>query len=297
MPIPVTLITGFLGAGKTTLVNHLLAQPAWAERRLALVINEFGELGVDAKRLRPHRHAAFEINRGSVFCACTRAEFLAVFREIAECDAVEGVLVEATGIAQPGDLETYFADASLAGRFAICRMLCLIDAVNFTKVVAFLRPASAQVRAADALIINKADLVPGAELEKLRQLLGRINPVAPQRVVEHAAVPLEFLQQVGHRPAAMQLVSAAPENVVSVSVRSERPLDHAAFLATIARLGSRLLRLKGNCDFGVGPRFVELVGDQLIEGEPCAGLTPGTAFSAIAWDISADELRRQFETE
>lgn len=294
MPTPVTLITGFLGAGKTTLVNHLLAQPDWAGRKLALVINEFGELGVDAKRLRPHRHTAFEINRGSLFCACTRTEFLAVFRQIGEREPFDGVLVEATGIAEPGDLETYFADASLGGRFAIRRTLCLVDAVNFTKVVAYLRTASAQVRMADALIVNKADQVPGADLEKLRQLLARINPLAPQAVVERGAVSTEFIERVGHRPAVMQLITAPPENVVSLSVRQEQPLDRAAFFETVARLGPRLLRLKGNCDFGAGPRFVELVGDRVAEGEACAGLAPSTAFSVIAWDISREELGRQF---
>lgn len=297
MPIPVTLITGYLGAGKTTLLDHLLSLPEWSARRLALVINEFGTLGVDGKLLRPGDYEKFDICRGSVFCACTQAEFLGVLRRITELPRCDAVIVEATGISETSDLEAYFdmESASLRGRFTIAANLCLVDAVHCFQVAGVLRAVPSQIAAADALVINKADLVGPEELARLQTVLGDMNPEAPQVVTTYGKIAAEFVVGLCHRPCNRLRLMNPPEAIISVSFRSERPLDRGRFEQAVESLGAKLLRLKGNIDFGQGPRFVEFSGNRMTEKAACESLSAGTAFSAIAWQTDRDELRRLFE--
>jgi len=293
MAIPVTLLTGFLGAGKTTLVNHLLTLADWTGQRPALVINEFGELGVDGHLVQPRELPKYEVNSGSVFCACTQSPVIAALSNIAGLRQVDSVLIEATGVAETGDLEAYFDEPQLSGEFTIRANLCLVDALNFTKVAAFAAAPRKQVLCADGLVINKTDLVSENELVRLMALLSEMNPRAKQCAVTQGAVSYGFLCELRHRRMD-QRISAAPEDIVAATIRSELPLDRQRFEEAIGALGSRLLRLKGNIDFGAGPRFVELAGAGIAERPLCRGLAENTVFSVIAWKTTREELVRAF---
>lgn len=296
MPVELYLLTGFLGAGKTTLLNHLLAQPAWASRRLALLINEFGELGIDGKLVDNDTFRRYEVNGGSVFCACTQAEVLAALADVAHRRKADAVLIETTGIAEPGSLEQALASPRLFGQFAVRANVCLIDAAHFTKVVAFARAAREQVEQADVLVINKTDLAPSDELEQLGLLLAELNPTAPRMVTRRGRVSAEFLNGVAHR-APQRAIERAPVDIVAVTIRRDTPLSRPRFHQAITELGPRLLRLKGNVDLGQGPRFVEVAGRQFREGPPLAELSPSTAFTVIAWNTDRAALARAFEEE
>lgn len=294
LSIPVTLITGYLGAGKTTFLNHLLSLPLWKGKRLALLINEFGALGVDGQLVRPGKYAKYEINRGSIFCTCTKVEFLKTLRHIAALPRCDGVLVEATGIAVTGDLMTCFNDPMLAGAFHIRANICLIDGLNFVKVLPFLEAARNQVECADGLVVNKTDLMPKGELSRLRAILAEMNSEASLVSVINGNVEAAFLDKLSHREKRLAAVSRPPKNVVSASFETEVKIDRVHFIKMITDLGQKLLRLKGNVDFHTGLKFVELAGGVIMEKPPCKSLSTVTSFSAIAWRLTADQLQRHF---
>lgn len=294
MAIPITLITGYLGAGKTTFLNHLLGLPTWKRKRLALIINEFGALGVDGQLVRPGKYQKYEINRGSIFCTCTQTEFIATMRQIATADDCNHVLIEATGIAETSDLMACVDGSALAGDFEIEAIVCLVDAANFVQIAPFLKVAGSQVACADGIIVNKTDLLSAAELSKLKTILAEINPEAPQINASYGEVAPEFLDGLIHRRRLHGRVHRPPASVVSASFQTEEPVDRVAFLETIKKLGPKLLRLKGNIAFHDGLRFVEFVGNAILEKPPCDSLDGSTSFSVIAWKISRDQLQKHF---
>jgi G3E family GTPase len=295
-PIPIVLITGYLGAGKTTLINHLLSLPEVAENKLALVINEFGALGVDGKLVRPGKYAKFEINHGSLFCICTLSDLVKALGTIAREVRPDRVLIEVTGVAETRDFEGLLGEPGLFGQLKLQANVCVVDALNFTKVAGFLAPASRQVEWADGIILNKADLVDESDLGKLGAVLKRINPDAQQVAARHGAIPFSFLENLTHARRPGGMAASPPAQVVAVSLQTDRVLDRTRFTGLLKSLGTKILRLKGNIDFGKGPRFVEVVYNRFSEKPACDALGSMTAFTVIASQISVDDLRSIFES-
>jgi G3E family GTPase len=287
------LLTGYLGAGKTTLLNHLLGLPEVAARHPALLINEFGSLGVDAQRVPPGRHRVFEINQGSLFCICTKTSFLEALRAVARQGTAGVLLVEATGVSETRDIEGFLEEPALGAAFTVQANLCVVDALHFTKVVAFLRAVASQVQAADGLVLNKTDLVAPAETARLQRLLAELNGRAPQRLVDHGRVPYDFIAGLAHRRAAEARLAAPPPAVCSLSFQHEGAANREDFAAAVGQLGERLLRLKGHVRFADGLRFVEVAGGRYEETAPLPG-AQGTAFTAIAWKVPRDTVAAAF---
>lgn len=291
----IVLITGYLGAGKTTLLRQMLQWPEIAARQPALVINEFGQQGVDGRWFDDSGLDLFEINRGSLFCVCTKTDLLEAFTTIARAGAPRLVLVEASGVAETRDIESLLEEPGLAQRFRVRANLCVVDAAHFTQVAAMLQAARYQVAAADALIINKTDLVNPASLETLSQLLAHINPRATQVPARQASVEPTLLDQLSHRRVWDALATARPESIFAATLRTNRRVDRQDWLASVHRLGDRLLRLKGHVQFADqdGLQFVEAVFGQVSCGPPLVP-SAGTAFTAIAFGISKSELHEAF---
>lgn len=298
-PIPLVILTGYLGAGKTSLLNHLLALPSLRGRKLALIINEFGTLGIDALKVESGAHAKFELNRGSLFCICIKTEFVRTLTTIAKDVQPDLVLVEATGVADPCDIEQFLDVPTLAGRFRVQASVCVVDAEGFTRVAAFMQSARRQAVWSDGLAINKTDRVTPTDLGMLRQVLTGLNPRAPQVEVTHGRIPQEFLFSLVHERQPRLAAERPPDDLVSVSLRTERVVDRASFLGAIQALGDNLLRLKGIVQFQDGRVFVEVVNGRVTEEQPPAG-SEATAFVAIGWRVPRDTLgaafRRTWET-
>jgi G3E family GTPase len=291
MPIPVYLITGYLGAGKTTLLKHLLATPQLRSQRVALIVNEFGALGIDGQLLERAADRVFEISRGSLFCACIQADFAATLETIARDVRPDVVLAEASGVAQTSYLGSFFELPETQGQFCIQANLCVVD-LNLTKVLPHLKAAHAQVTWADGLVINKTDLLGDAGTERLAALLADLNPRAAQARVMHGRVAWEFVQGLQHVPCDAPPMLAPPAELATCTILGQHA-DRSAFRAAFDRVQDRLLRLKGIVDFGDGPVLLESVFDALSE-RPFQGDQPRFGITVIGWRTTGEELTQAF---
>lgn len=262
--VPVTLLTGFLGSGKTTLLNHLLAAPHG--RRLAVIENEFGEVGVDAELLvRQPGEEIVETGNGCL-CCNVRGDLRRILGELA-ADRREGrrrfdqVVVETTGLALPAPvIQTFLVDETVAADYRLDGVVTLVDGVHGAEQLARHPEAEQQVGFADRLILTKTDLAEPAQLEALATALKERNPAAPVYPVSHGSIGADLVLEVGGFDAgvALQLHPGFPrytqpaahtQAVGSFVFRAGRPFDAERlefFLKTIAGwYGPDLLRIKG----------------------------------------------------
>lgn len=296
--VDVYILTGFVGAGKTTALNHLLRTKPLASENPALIINEFGKIGVDGALVENRDLKRYDINKGSIFCICTKTDFLKALTEIADSGQYQSLLIEATGIAETVDIESFLDAPKLKDLYQVKANLCLVDAANFTRVAAFLKPAKTQVQYADALIINKCDLTGESEQKILLEILENLNPNAPKTRITYGKIDADFLNGIQHKIHDDKIIEQPPEDIIAVSISTDQPFDRDAFYQTLDAMKKSLLRLKGNVDFGSGPRFVEVAGTETTEAESSSELVKQnakpTSFTAIAWKIKKDTLHDSF---
>lgn len=292
-PIDVWLLTGFLGAGKTTALNCLLRCPVFADRKIALIINEFGKISIDGQLVEPGAYSKYEINKGSLFCICTKTDFLRIFQEIRLLEP-DVVLVEATGIAETSDLEQLLCESVLKDEFHIRANLCIVDGVNFIKTAAFLKAAVSQVRWADGLVINKTDQLSDKEIQQVTGILKELNPSAGILPVQFGNIEPGFLKSLRHQSHNLPLLSCPPQEIPTISVATDCPVDKEIFYQTMESLKAHILRFKGDVGFQDGPRFVELAGGHMTEKPSCGKFETRTAFTVIGWKIEKQQLKDAF---
>ncbi len=296
--IETILITGYLGSGKTTLVNALLATLAAEGKRASLLINDFGDVNIDAALVTGEYASKYDVNSGSIFCSCTAGQLYAALGEIT-ADVPDVLLVEASGMAAPATFNELLDSEAMRNAFALRGNITVVDAGRFTQIAPFFQVARQQVQAADLLLINKTDLANETQLQQLRDVLQDMNPAAPIEKTRRSVIPpaaLEALAPLGrmNQPAA----DAPPPSLAATTLRSNCPVDRAGFDEVISELGDSLLRLKGNIRFGEETRFISLAGGEL-EDSPAAilpGETLKTCFVAITYGMAAGDVRDLFES-
>lgn len=199
-PIPVTLLTGFLGAGKTTLLNRLLHDPSAG--RVAVVVNEFGDAGLDHDLIEEAADDVVLMAGGCVCCSIrgdlskTLVSLLA--RRVRGELAFDRVVIETTGLADPGPIHhTLLLDPVLAPNYALDGTVTVVDAVLGLATLERHAEAQAQVAMADRIVLSKRDLADGATLSALNKRLDRLNPGAMRLMADQGAVPSGALFGLG----------------------------------------------------------------------------------------------------
>jgi len=188
--IPVTVLTGYLGAGKTTLLNRILSEPHG--KRYAVIVNEFGEVGIDNELVVGADEEVFEMNNGCI-CCTVRGDLVRILdglmRRKGKFDAI---IVETTGLADPAPVaQTFFIDENVGRRTKLDAVVTVADAKWLNERLKDAPEAKNQIAFADVILINKTDLVSPEELSEVEARIRGINPYAKVHKAEHAKVPLD----------------------------------------------------------------------------------------------------------
>ena len=188
--LPVTILTGYLGAGKTTLLNRILSEQH--RRKYAVIVNEFGEEGIDNDLVIDADEEIFEMNNGCI-CCTVRGDLIRILGGLMKrADQLDGVLIETTGLADPGPVvQTFFVDDDLRERLALDAVVTVIDAKHFLDTVDDEHECEEQVAFADIVLLNKTDLVGADLLAEVESKIRSLNRFAKIHRTARAGVELD----------------------------------------------------------------------------------------------------------
>lgn len=252
--IPVTVVTGFLGAGKTTLIRRFLASPEG--QGTAVIVNEFGTVGIDDALMRGAAEQTILLGNGCL-CCITRTDLqlalrqLVVDRERGAVPSFSRVVIETSGLADPGPiLQTFSTDRALGGEFHVDVLLAVVDAVNGQATLETTAEARKQVILADRFVISKSDLATAADLASLKQRLQKFNPRAAIDVAVGGMLdPERFIAPATAERGGFVAEAEHSDGISSFVLERQEPIDWPAFSRAmetlIALRGPELLRIKG----------------------------------------------------
>jgi G3E family GTPase len=187
--IPVTVLTGYLGAGKTTLLNRILSEPHG--KKYAVIVNEFGEIGIDNELVVNADEEVFEMNNGCI-CCTVRGDLVRIIDGLMRRKGrFDAIIVETTGLADPAPVaQTFFMDEAVGAKTKLDAVVTVADAMWLTERLKDAPEAKNQIAFADVILINKTDLVSPAQLNELEARIRGINPYARLHRTERAQVAL-----------------------------------------------------------------------------------------------------------
>ncbi|WP_430912550.1 CobW family GTP-binding protein [Methylobacterium sp. sgz302541] len=280
--IPVTVLTGYLGAGKTTLLNRILTEPHG--KRYAVIVNEFGEIGIDNDLVVGADEEVFEMNNGCV-CCTVRGDLIRIMDGLVKRRGkFDAIIVETTGLADPAPVaQTFFVDQDVGDAARLDAVVTVADAKWLSERLKDAPEAKNQIAFADVILLNKADLVSEADLSRVEGEIRGLNPYAQLHRTERCAVPLEAVlgRDAFDLGRILDLEPAFLEEghhhhhdseIQSVSAKIDGPVDPEKFMPWISNLtqeqGPDILRAKGIVAFpGEPKRFVFQGVHMILDGD------------------------------
>ncbi|MCM8531105.1 MAG: GTP-binding protein [Lentisphaeraceae bacterium] len=292
--IPVTILTGFLGSGKTTLLNNILTEEHG--HKIAVIINEFGEIGIDGDLVVKDEDSILELSNGCLCCTVKGDLTKIVLDLIKSGQHFEHLMIETTGIANPAPVaEVFYFDPLINNNFYVNGIVTLVDSVNVDKHLDDNDECYKQIAFADLLLINKSDLVDEARLEDINKIVSLVNPMAEQIRCTQAKVDIskilsvvslheKMLQDEHHEETEHDMHHHGHHHdspIVSASISSKGAFNQAKLRYWLSTLlfdrSDTIYRMKGIININgreeklvfqsVHRLFEDAVGDKWQEGE------------------------------
>ena len=312
--IPVTVLTGYLGAGKTTLLNRILSEDHG--HKFAVIVNEFGEIGIDNELIVGADEEVFEMNNGCI-CCTVRGDLIRIIEGLMKRkDKFDGILVETTGLADPGPVaQTFFTDDDVKARTRLDAIVTVIDAKHFFGQLEQGSEAEQQVAFADVILLNKTDLVSADELKKVEDKIRGINRYAHIFRTQKSQIELDAILDKGAFDLG-RILEFEPDflhsghdhnhgdEVASLSISADRPVDPDKFQKWMGALlqikGPDIFRSKGILAIDGAPRRYVYQGvHMMMDSDWGSPWKDGEARSSklvfIGRNLDGDNLKRGFE--
>lgn len=260
----IILLTGFLGAGKTTFMRSLL--DTYQDKKIGVIVNEFGERNIDGETLEKEGILMEELSNGSIFCACIKDNFLSSLIYLSKKD-LEYVFIEASGLSDPSSigqiLETI--KPKTVKPYSYKGAIGIVDADSFLDLYEILPAFERQVRYSDAIIINKADLVEQERIDETIEQIRSINSDAPTYITSYCAVDMvklvEDLTDHGERPTeSTNTIDSRPK---TLTLKSAGVLSYENLEKFLQALSDSTFRVKGFLETDKGQVFVDAVGKNI----------------------------------
>jgi G3E family GTPase len=334
---PVTVLTGYLGAGKTTLLNRILSEDHG--KKYAVIVNEFGEIGIDNDLIVGADEEVFEMNNGCI-CCTVRGDLVRIISGLMRRKGkFDAIIVETTGLADPAPVaQTFFVDEDVQKNARLDAVVTVADAKWLSDRLKDAPEAKNQIAFADVIVLNKTDLVTKPELAEVEARIRAINPyarlhrtercqIAISDVLERGAFDLDRILEIEpeflnagddhdhhhhdhdhghdhHHHHDHGLKHYHDEDMQSLSLRSDKPLDPAKFMPWLQNLvqteGGRILRSKGILAFqDDDDRYVFQGVHMMLEGDHQRKWKPDEARQSrvvfIGRELPEDAIREGFE--
>ena len=265
------VLTGFLGAGKTTFLKRILHN--LEGKRIGVIQNDLGKVNIDGELIEKDGLELREISQGSIYCSCRKLDFVKALAELAQRN-LEYVLVESSGIGDPSNVEELLQAVEVLqpGVYQFTGLICLVDAANFLADIEDREELSRQVRHANVILLNKIDLVEPEEQEKVMGMLRSLNPVSPIYPAAFGQVDMAFLQedlrkyQYVEGEPSLNSSETKPKTLV---LRTAGPVKQAQLNRFLQELAPQCWRMKGFLPLDTGWHQVDVVG-KYIDYKPCA---------------------------